>query len=88
MSATSTGTRARVRIAAPLVGRGHRGGVATMTTQTLIERLAELQLREQEHKTRAAEYDAECARLRLEYTRRMLALPPVNVPPTPAGMSS
>jgi hypothetical protein len=56
-----------------------------MSAQALIERMAELQLKEQEQKLRRAEYEAELARLQLEHARsyfvqqaRALGLPPVD----------
>lgn len=57
-----------------------------MSTQSIIERLAELQLREQENKTKAAEYECEAARIRLEYTRRVCASG--GAPPTAASLPS
>jgi hypothetical protein len=54
-----------------------------VTAQDLLDRLAILQLREQEAKTRAAEYIAERERLVLEHVRRELA--PES---TPRGMLS
>lgn len=56
-----------------------------MSTQALIERMAELQVREQEQKLKKAEYEAELARVQLEHAkvcidhhRQTLALPPIG----------
>ena len=57
-----------------------------MTTQALIERMAELQLIEQEHKTARAEYEREIARLQLEHARQVFV---TSKPPLPgSGLAS